>query len=351
MLGLVSRRCGAPAMRTALRTAPRGLSTKASTASPAGPQVVDVTAATFGEVVMRAPLPVLLQCSAAWCGPCKVLSPLILAECAKFPESIRLVLLDIDVEQELATQLNIKSVPTVFGIVHGQVPEGCTFAGAQSPEFVAAFVVKLAGFANQPDAVDAEALDVETRRLAAFEKIDAGEFDAAAELLKANFLDLRRSEEAAKREAEEAGKARKFVPLDYDDSSPLSVEIAWCLVGLVRCAMAEPPEVDTAKDLLGGLRDKKRERVVDSNDALKQAIANLELEMRDPDDDLEPARILFHSGRQKEGLVYVLKKFKDAPTPADKEAARLLILQFIDAQGEGSPFAKLARMKLASAMF
>jgi thioredoxin 1 len=81
---------------------------------------VNVSLGNFRSEVLESNKPVLLDFFASWCGPCKMLSPII-DEIAEEREDINVVKIDIDKEPELAAQYGVMSVPSLFVIKEGQV--------------------------------------------------------------------------------------------------------------------------------------------------------------------------------------------------------------------------------------
>lgn len=101
------------------------------TASTApSPHVIDITAEQFEAEVLQYSLqvPVLIDFWATWCGPCKVLGPILETLAAEYNGAFRLAKVDVDAQQELAAAFQIRSVPTVFLLKGGQVVDG--FPGA-----------------------------------------------------------------------------------------------------------------------------------------------------------------------------------------------------------------------------
>ena len=79
-----------------------------------------ITKETFEKEVLQSEKTVLLDFFANWCGPCKMLAP-ILDEIAEEREDIKVCKVDVDQEPELAAQYQVVSIPTLFIIENGQV--------------------------------------------------------------------------------------------------------------------------------------------------------------------------------------------------------------------------------------
>ena len=82
--------------------------------------IVHVTKDNFNEVVVSSPKKVLLDFWATWCGPCKMLAP-ILEEIAQERDDIVVGKVDIDEEMDLAVKFGITSIPTVCVLQSGEV--------------------------------------------------------------------------------------------------------------------------------------------------------------------------------------------------------------------------------------
>jgi thioredoxin len=88
-------------------------------------------------------LPVVVDFWADWCGPCKLLAPVLEEAVAERGGQIELAKVDVDANPRLAQQYGIRGIPAVKAFRDGRVAE--EFVGAQSPQSVAAFLDKLLG--------------------------------------------------------------------------------------------------------------------------------------------------------------------------------------------------------------
>ncbi|MCK9930070.1 thioredoxin [Frankia sp. Mgl5] len=80
-----------------------------------------VTDGTFAVEVLKSDKPVLVDFWAEWCGPCKMVAP-VLEEIAKeHGEKLRIVKLNIDENPEVARQYQIMSIPTMAVFVNGEI--------------------------------------------------------------------------------------------------------------------------------------------------------------------------------------------------------------------------------------
>jgi len=143
-------------MQASLRTIPRGnlLRLRRPNISPRTTGAIrhahflNASAKEFGERVRkRGDKVVLVDFYANWCGPCKMLSPLlehVSEEGADVPagsQPVDLVTVNTDVEIELAREFNVTSLPTVIAFRNGE--QIGNFIGARPLPFVQAFIKKL----------------------------------------------------------------------------------------------------------------------------------------------------------------------------------------------------------------
>jgi putative thioredoxin len=117
-------------------------------ASGASPHIKDSGLATFAADVLEASrqTPVIVDFWAPWCGPCKQLGPALEKAVTDAKGAVKLVKVNIDENPEIAQQLRIQSIPTVYAFKDGQPVDG--FMGALPDSQVQAFVSQLAGGAG-----------------------------------------------------------------------------------------------------------------------------------------------------------------------------------------------------------
>lgn len=85
--------------------------------------LIHLTDSNFKEEVLSAKLPVLVDFSASWCGPCKALAPVIDELAKEYAGKFKVCKLNVDDGQETATKYGVMSVPTLMIFKGGKVIE------------------------------------------------------------------------------------------------------------------------------------------------------------------------------------------------------------------------------------
>jgi putative thioredoxin len=285
--------------------------------------VSDTTAQTFVKDVVEESRtrPVLVDFWAPWCGPCKTLTPTIEKVVRAAKGKVKLVKMNIDDHPQVAQQLGIQSIPTVFAFVNGQPVDG--FMGALPEGQVAAFIERLTGKDEGGGIADV----VKT----ADELLASGDAAGAAEVY-AQIL------------AEESDNIAALTGLTRAHVEAGNIEAAKQTLALVPKGKENDANVAAAR---AALELKEKAASVGDLTALEAAVAANE---KDHQARFDLAVALNAGGKREEALEHLLtivrrdRKWND-------EAARKQLLQFFDAWGPTDEMTLQGRRKLSSLLF
>ena len=86
-------------------------------------QVLEVTDATFEEQILNAGRPALVDFWAVWCGPCRIVSPIVEELAAEYDGKAIIAKLDVDSNRDTAVRYGIQAIPTLLMIKNGEVAD------------------------------------------------------------------------------------------------------------------------------------------------------------------------------------------------------------------------------------
>jgi thioredoxin 1 len=86
-------------------------------------KAVELTEETFEQEVLKATMPVLIDFWAAWCGPCKMIAPIVEELATEYEGKLKIGKVDVDNNQKIAMQYGIRSIPTLLIFKGGKVVE------------------------------------------------------------------------------------------------------------------------------------------------------------------------------------------------------------------------------------
>lgn len=294
-------------------------------AAGGGDLVKDGTQDTFMADVIEASreTPVIVDFWAPWCGPCKQLTPAIESAVRAAGGAVKLVKINVDENQELAGQLRIQSIPTVYAFKDGQPVDG--FAGAQPESELRAFIDKVTAGASGGAALDA-ALDQADALLG------AEDFEQAGALFQQILQQDSRSVRALAgflRCMIGAGRLEQATMM-YEQLPPEMLQEQALVSVKAEMDLAAAPPVEARE--IAGLR------------------AKIEADPKDHQARLDLSEALYKS-KDKEGAVDQLLESIRIDRAWNEAAARQALLKMFEAMGPTDPVTQDARRRLSSILF
>jgi len=287
--------------------------------------IKDVNEETFMDDVIEASKnsPIVVDFWAPWCGPCKTLGPALEAEVKATNGKIKMVKIDIDQNQNLASQMRIQSIPAVFAFVDGQPIDG--FMGAKAPSELKSFIDKLLEKVTDDDGDLSEAIAV------ANEMLNAKEFNDAAETFEAIL-------------GEDPESALAFVGLFNARMGAKKINDAKTMLEEIPDALKNKAEILALQAQID--LSNQAEGVGEIND-LRSTLTN---DGNNHQARFDLALALFTKGETSEAIQELLTIFR-VDQEWNDDAARQQLFKFFDILGSENPITLSGRRQLASMLF
>ncbi|SNS63786.1 thioredoxin [Antarctobacter heliothermus] len=283
--------------------------------------VKDVSEAEFmAEVVDgSAETPVIVDFWAPWCGPCKTLGPMLEDAVKAAKGAVRMVKVDVDQAPNIAGQLQIQSIPTVYAFYKGQPVDG--FQGAQPQSEIKAFVERVVQASGGLDDAVAAAEDMLEQGAA----VDAAQTFAAI-----------LGEEPAHAGAY-GGLVRAHIAMDDLDQAEAILNGA-------------PVEISKAPELEAAHAQLQLARQAADAGPITELTAKVEADPSDHQARFDLAQAMYAAGDAEGAVDQLLEIFR-----RDREwndgAAKTQLFTIFDALKANDPVALHGRRKLSSMIF
>ena len=287
--------------------------------------IEDVDTASFIDKVIKKSksLAVIVDFWAPWCEPCKTLTPLLEDAVKGYGQELILAKIDIDQNQNIAAQLRIQSIPTIYTFFEGKVVDG--FQGAKSNSEIIEFVKKSASLSGPGQ-------EVEDLILSAKESIELRDWNSSFEI----------SQKILEKDPENhtgfGNLIRSMIGLDkFNETRELINNLA--------------PEIKKSKSVEEAILLLE---ISEKAFKAKGSIEDLEKKLKQEPDNLdyllEMAVALFGIGKIEESFEMLLKSI-EIDKEWNEKAARKQLLEFFSSAGIEAKETINARKKLATLLF
>jgi putative thioredoxin len=287
--------------------------------------IKDVNADNFMQDVIEASKekPIVVDFWAPWCEPCKQLTPLLEEAVLENKDKLILAKIDIDKNQEIAAQLKIQSIPTVYAFFEGKVVDG--FQGAKSKSEISKFIQKLTSLVGPGEDIEA----LQDLIILALEKREWNEVVEYAQ----NILTIDNENNIAF-----GALMRSMIGLNqFEDVREMNESLSQTI--------KESKPVIDAYSLL-----ETSEKAFEATKNIQIFQTRLKENPNDLDVMLEMAVALYGKGSISESFDLLLKSI-EKDSQWSEQAARKQLLKFFNTTGFAASETILARRKLASLLF
>lgn len=273
---------------------------------------------------------VILDFWAEWCGPCKALTPMLEKVAAEYADKgVVLAKINVDEEQFIAAQFQVRSIPTVYAIFQGQPVADLTSARSES-QLKGAIDQLLEKLPVQPAGAEAKP-DLEPLIAMGEQALGEGDGDRAASIFM-QILEL-----APDNGEVVSGLVRSFVAAGR-------IEEAEQVLDSLGEPLSTDPHVDRARKALALVRDKPADSELD---ALRSAAAEHPADM---EAQFAFASAAFAAG-DRDAAAQTLLHMIAADREWNEGAAKAKLLQIFEAIGLEDPWVSTTRRKLSTVLF